>query len=268
VQVQPYIDAVVLSRLVPADAIGWFGAAKNIMGTLIAPALIIGAAAYPRLSRAASSLPLFKAEFQATVRPALWLGSLGAVGTWLFADGAVALVYGHKQYGPAGMILKVFGPGLFLLFIDVMFANALTAMGRASSFSVVKMVSIGVSTGLDLLLIPWFQGHYGNGGMGAVAAFILSELAVFAGAVWLMPRGSLGPGMAIDTGKAMVCVAATALIFGAVPPVPIFVGIPVCVAAFAVSSLATGLLRRRDLELLQSALRKGGPQAAAAPATS
>jgi O-antigen/teichoic acid export membrane protein len=262
VHVQPYLDAVVLSKLVPADAIGWFGAAKNIMGTLLAPALIIGAAAYPRLSRAASSQPLFKSEFQATVRPALWLGSLGAVGTWLFADAAIALVYGHRQFGPAGTILKIFGPGLFLIFIDVMFGNALTAMGRASSFSIVKLASVGVSTGLDLLLIPWFQTRYGNGGMGTVAAFILSEFVVFAGAVWLMPRGSLGRGMAVDMGRAVVCVAATGLIFAAVPPLPIFVGIPVCVAAFSLSSLATGLLRRRDLELLQSSLRKQRPQVA------
>lgn len=260
VHVQPYLDAVVLSKLVPADAMGWFGAAKNIMGTLIAPALIIGAAAFPRLSRAAGSLPHFKSEFQATVRPALWLGSLGAVGTWVFADAAVALVYGHKQFGPAGMILKIFGPGLFLLFIDVMFGNALTAMGRASSFSIVKLASVGVSTGLDLLLIPWFQSHYGNGGMGTVAAFILSEFVVFTGALWLMPKGSLGPGMAVDMGKAVACVAGTALLFEALPPLPIFVGIPVCVGAFALCSLATGLLRRRDLDLLQSALRKDRPQ--------
>jgi hypothetical protein len=95
-----------------------------------------------------------------------------------------------------------------------------------------------------------------------VAAFILSEFVVFAGAVWLMPRGSLGRGMAVDMGRAVVCVAATGLIFAAVPPLPIFVGIPVCVAAFALSSLATGLLRRRDLELLQSSLRKQRPQVA------
>ena len=56
------------------------------------------------------------------------------MGTFLFADGAIALVYGHRQFGPAGIVLKVFGPGLFLLFVDVLFGNALTAMGRAGAF--------------------------------------------------------------------------------------------------------------------------------------
>jgi len=36
VSVQPYLDAVILSKLAPADAVGWFGAAKNVMGTLLA----------------------------------------------------------------------------------------------------------------------------------------------------------------------------------------------------------------------------------------
>src|SRR5207302_6618932 len=105
VSVQPYLDAIILSKLAPADAVGWFGAAKNIMGTLLAPAVIIGAAAYPRLSRAASDVSTFNAEVRATLRPMLGLGALVGVGTYLFADSVIALVYGRQQFGAAGSIL-------------------------------------------------------------------------------------------------------------------------------------------------------------------
>jgi O-antigen/teichoic acid export membrane protein len=265
VQVQPYLDAIILSKMVPADAIGWFGAATNIMGTLIAPALIVGAAVFPRLSRTASSIPVFKAELQASLRPILWLGALGSVGTYLFADGAIALIYGHRNFGPAGLILRFFSPGILLLFIDVMFGNALTAMGRASKFSMVKTVSIVVSTGFDILLIPWFQSRYGNGGIGVVAAFMLSELVVFAGALWLMPRGTIGRGVALDVGKAVLSVGLTAGLFGLLPELPIYVGIPACVAAFALCSLALGLLRRRDLDLMLAVMRKDRKAVSPAP---
>jgi len=134
VSVQPYLDAIILSRLVPGDAIGWYAAAKNIMGTLLAPSLIIGAAAFPRLSRAAGDVPTFNAEVRATLRPMLFLGALAAVGTYLFADAAIALVFGQRNFGPAGTILKVFAPGLFLLFVDVLFVNSLTALGRTAAF--------------------------------------------------------------------------------------------------------------------------------------
>ncbi len=256
VQVQPYLDAIILSKLVPGDAVGWYGAAKNMMGTLIAPALIVGAAVYPRLSRTASSIPVFRAEFQATLRPTLWLGALGAVGTYVFADAAIALIYGHRHFAPAGLILRIFGPGILLLFVDVLLGNALTALGKAGLFSIVKVVSIAVSTGLDLFLVPYFQRRLGNGGVGVVVSFLLSEFVVFAGAIRLMPHGSVGRGVLLDVLRALGSLAMTTLLFTAVPPLPLFIGIPVCVAAFTLASLATGLLRRDDVELLVAVARK------------
>src|SRR5450631_724696 len=92
--IQPYIDVVILYKLAPADAVGWYGAAKNILSTISAPALIIGAASYPRLARTAANGGPFKAEVRAALRPILWLGALAAIGTFLFADDAIAIVYG------------------------------------------------------------------------------------------------------------------------------------------------------------------------------
>src|SRR5882724_458110 len=90
---QPYIDVVILSKLASADAVGWYGAAKNILGTMLAPATIIGAASYPRLARTAANGGPFKAEVRAALRPILWLGALAAIGTFLFANDAIAIVY-------------------------------------------------------------------------------------------------------------------------------------------------------------------------------
>jgi O-antigen/teichoic acid export membrane protein len=260
--VQPYLDAIILSKLVPGDAIGWYGAAKNIMGTLLAPSLIIGAAAYPRLSRAAFDLPTFSAEVRATLRPMLFLGALAGIGTYLFADAAIALVYGERNFGPAGMILKVFAPGLFLLFIDVLFGNALTALGRSTAFSVAKVASVVLSTGLDLVLIPWFQQRTGNGGIGAVLAFVASEVVVFAGAAFFLPRGSLGLPAALDVGRALGAGGLTALLFSWLPPLPIYVGVPACVVVFSLCALALGLVSRADLALLRTLVRRKAPAAA------
>jgi hypothetical protein len=182
---------------------GWFGAAKNIMGTLLAPAIILGAAEFPRLSRAASDVATFKTEVRAALRPILWLGALGGVGSVLFADMTITMVYGQRNFAPAGTILKVYGPGLFLLFVDVLLGNALTAMGRATALSVAKIGSVLLSIALDLILIPIFQKGTGNGGIGVVVAFAASEAVVFAGALFLLPRGSLGPSVAFDVGRAL-----------------------------------------------------------------
>lgn len=257
--VQPYLDAVILSKLVPGDAIGWYGAAKNIMGTLLAPSLIIGAAAYPRLSRAASDIPTFNAEVRATLRPMLFLGALAGIGTYLFADDAISLVYGARNFGPAGTILEVFAPGLFLLFIDVLFGNALTALGRSTAFCVAKVASVVLSTGLDLLLIPWFQRTTGNGGIGAVLAFVASEVVVFIGAGAMLPRGFVGTAPLLDVARALGAGGLTALLFSRLPPLPIYVGVPACVVAFTACALGLGLVSRADLALFQVLLRKKAP---------
>ena len=254
--VQPYLDAIILSKLVPGEAVGWYGAAKNIMGTLIAPSLIIGAAAYPRLSRAAFDVPTFNAEVRATLRPMLFLGALAGAGTWLFADAAIALVYGQRNFGPAGMILKIFAPGLFLLFIDVLFGNALTALGRSTAFSIAKIASVVISTGLDLVLIPWFQRRTGNGGMGAVLAFVASEVVVFGGSAMILPRRCLGKAVGLDVARALAAGALTVVLFESLPPLPLLAGIPACVITFALCALALGLLRRSDVAVLIAGVRQ------------
>jgi len=256
VYVQPYLDAVLLSKMVPKDALGWYGAAKSIMGTLLAPSLILGAAAYPRLSRVADDRAQFRTEFAIAQRPMLWLGGLAAVGTWLFAEVAIHVVYGQRQFGPAAVILQVFGLGLFLIFVDVLVGTALTALGRATAFAVAKIASVALALGLELVLIPWFQYRTGNGGIGVTVAAVISEVVIFAGGLMLMPRGTLSGAVFVDGFRALCCGLATWALFQVLPPLPPWLGIPFCIAAYAALSSAVGLLRREDVRMLASLLRR------------
>lgn len=256
VSVQPYLDALILARLAPPDSVGWYGAARTLMGTLVAPSLIIGAASFPRISRAAIDPRTFNAEMRSTLRPMLVLGALASVGTWTFAEAAITLVYGRHHFDPAGAILRVYAPCLFVLFVDVLFANALTAAGKATSFSVVKVVSIAVNVGLDFALVPYFQARAGSGGLGIVVAALTSEIVVFAGAVFLLPRAAFGVAAAADTARALAAALATALLFHWLPPLPLYAGIPACVVAFALCALCTGVLRPADVSLLAAVARR------------
>jgi O-antigen/teichoic acid export membrane protein len=216
--VQPYIDAVLLSKLVPKDAVGWYGAAKSIMGTLLAPSLILGQAAFPRLSRAAVDRTLFRTEMAVAQRPMVWMGGLAGVGTWLFADVAIHVVYGHRAFGPAGIILSVFGLGLFLTFIDVLLGTALTALGRSTAFAMVKVAAVALGTALELWLIPRFQARTGNGGLGVVVSLVVCEALVFTGLLLLMPRGMVGRGILADAGRALAAGVGTVLALRLLPP--------------------------------------------------
>lgn len=251
VSIQPYLDAMILSKLVPPTSVGWYGAARNIMGTLFAPSLILASAFYPRLSRAANQPGALTGELRAALRPMLWLGALGGVGTYLFADVAVALIYGARGFGPAGAILRYFSLGLFAMFVDVLLGHAITATGHAVGFAVTKFGSVIVSTALDFVLIPHFQAHAGNGGIGVIVAFIASEVVVLAGSIYLLPRGSLGLKVLADVVRALGAAAATGAVLLALPSFSPVLAIPACVLIFAAISLALGLATRSDVELLR-----------------
>jgi O-antigen/teichoic acid export membrane protein len=256
IQAQPYLDAIILSKLTPAIAVGWFGAAKVILGTLMAPATILGAAAYPRVARASADPVALRREVRAALRPLLWLAALGGTGTYLFAATVIRLIYGSAGFGPAATILEVFAPGLFLLFVDILLGNIIYACGRGTGFAVAKIISVAVGTGLDLLLVPVFQARYGNGGIGVVVAFALSEIVVFIGAMFVLRGGTFEPAAALDVARALGSAGATLLLFRLIPSVPFWVGIPLCVLSFAAFSVALGLTSRSDLAVLQGLLRR------------
>jgi O-antigen/teichoic acid export membrane protein len=253
VTVQPYLDALVLSWLAPPDVLGWFGAARNILGTLIAPATILGLAAYTRLARAAGSQDDFRSEVGWSLRAMLWLGALAALGTYVFAGPVITAIYGGA-FSPAAAILRAFAPGFFLLFIDMLLTMATYAAGRMTVLVVAKTVSVAAGVGLNFILVPWFQAHAGNGGIGVVVSFAVTELIVFAGVVLALPRGALGGHTVYEIARAVLAAAATLAVLRLLPPVPPWVGVPLCVATFVAMSRLTRLLRSEDVALAKAAL--------------
>jgi O-antigen/teichoic acid export membrane protein len=252
---QPYLEAVILLQLAPAAAVGYFGAARTIVGTLLAPAVILGTAFYPRIARAGHDATTLPGEVQAALRPVLWLAALGATGTFLFAETAVRLIYG-SGFGPAATILRCYAPAIFLLFVDILLGNILFVVGKARSFAVVLAAKVVLSAGLSLVLVPVLQERTENGGIGIVLAVTLSELMVMASALALLPRGTFARHAALDTARALGAATATAFLFLVIPPVNYPLGIPLCIATFGTASWLLGLMRRRDVDTFLGIFRK------------
>jgi O-antigen/teichoic acid export membrane protein len=258
VSAQPYLDAIVLSQLAPTHVMGWFGAAKNILGTLMAPAVILGAAAYPRIARVSHERVALRREVKAAFRPLLWLGALAGTGTYLFAPAVVGLIYGSQAFGPAALILQVFAPGLFLLFVDILLGNIIYASGYGTQLAIAKVVSVVVGTALDIALIPVFQAHMGNGGIGVMVAFAISEFVVFAGALRALPSGILDPRTLVDVARALGAAVVPIVLFRLLPTLPFWLGIPLCVVSFAAAAQLFGLMGVGDLGVVSTMLRRRG----------
>jgi O-antigen/teichoic acid export membrane protein len=244
---QPFIDVIVLSALTPPEVVGWYGAARTIMATIFAPATILCAASFPELSRASGSIPDLQRTLRAPLRLILGLAALATVGTYLFADVAVSLIYGRGHFDSAAALLKIFAFALPLLFVDMLFATAVTAIGKIKEISVLKALSVGVSTGLAILFVPLCQARFDNGGIGLVLAFGFSEVLMLAAVFGLLPRGAVYRGALLDFLRAAASAAGTVVILWALPTITPWVAVPACVAVFMILALASGLVRRTDL---------------------
>lgn len=261
VAVQPYFDANILYKLAPRDVVGWYGASWTIAGTLVAPAMILGATMYPRLSRAAGNHDEFRRALRTAIRPLLFVAVLGGVGTYLFADFAISVLYSHKQFGPAADILKAFSPALVLLYVDLLFGFAILAAGKAGRLATAKVAAVAVVTGLELILVPYSQTHFSNGGIGIMIAMGVGEVLMVAAAILLI-REAFDARMLIDLVRGAVSGAATILLMRPLASLSPFVGIPLCVALFLLVSLVVGLVNRDDLELLTAGIRNRRASAA------
>jgi O-antigen/teichoic acid export membrane protein len=260
---QPFIDVIVLSKLVPPEVVGWYGAARNIMGLLLVPASILATASLPELSRVSGSTPDLRHALRGTLRLLLALGGLAAAGTFLFADVAVSVIYGRGNFEPAVAVLQFFAPVTLLYSMDMLFAATLTAAGKTKEIAVFKALSVAIGTGLNVLFIPVCQARMGNGGIGLVLALGSTEVLMLTAYLWLVPRGAVDRSALADFLRAAAAAGATVLAFSALPSITPWLGVPACVAGFTALAIWFGLILGTDLEkfagLARNTLERAAP---------
>ena len=254
---QPYLDAVILSKLAPPAAMGWHAAAKTFISALVTPAAILASAAYPALSRTAADPEAFRRELATALRPLLWIAAGATCGTYLLADVAIHAVYGRDSFAPAIAALRLFAPALLLFFFDILLGHACVAAGKARPFAVAKAFSVVASTALGVVLVPVFQARTGNGVLGVVAAFAGSELVMIGAALALLGRRALTRGVAAQAGRAVLAASTGPVVWVLLSTVGPLLRAAVGGAAFLAVSAALGLVTAADLTQLRQGLRGG-----------
>jgi O-antigen/teichoic acid export membrane protein len=259
VAVEPYFNANVLYRMTSPTVVGWYGAAWNIAGTLIAPATILGSTMYPRFSLVAGDPVELKRTFNASFRPLLLLAVLGAVGTYLFADVPVGLIYGSRKFGPGADTLRAFSLVLLLMYVDIFLGMVILATGNSGRLARTKVGAVIFAAALLLVFVPLCQRRYGNGGLGVMYAMAIGELPMLITAGFLA-RAMIDRQTLSDVCRSLIAGGATIFLMRLVPAsVPPYLTIPVCILAFMGLSLLSGALKRSDMEMLVASFRKSPP---------
>jgi O-antigen/teichoic acid export membrane protein len=251
---QPLIDAAFLSKLAPPEVMGWFAAMRRLVGVLLFPATALIGALYPTLCR------LFaqdKEEFSRTASSSL-RGTCAvvvpvALGTALYADTAIDL-FSKQAFGPAADNLRLMAIFIALVYFSMPLGTCVLAAGKQRAWSIVQSLCLVFSVGLDPLLVPWFQRHYGNGGLGLCLSSTLSEVVVVAFGVWLTPKGIFDRPFFKSLLLSMVAGAAMVLVARLASPISAYVGAPLAVIAYGVVLALTGGIEPEKLANVRAAI--------------
>jgi O-antigen/teichoic acid export membrane protein len=251
---QPYVDTLFLSKLAPG-AVGWHAAARKLIGVLVFPAAVLGGAMYPTLCRLhATDRQGFVQATNGALRSTCLLVFPVALGCYLFPEIGIA-VFSRKSFGPAEENLQVLSVFLFLMYFSMPLGNCLIASGRQRTWALIQAVCVAVSLVGDPLLVPWFDRHTGNGGLGVCWTTTLSELLMVAFGVVLCPRGVFDRRFARSLALGAVAGVAMVVTARALSRLNSFAVAPIAVVVYAVVLWLTGGIEKQQIAMVTEMIR-------------
>jgi O-antigen/teichoic acid export membrane protein len=253
---QPNVDALFLANWASADAIGWHAAAKRLIGVLVAPAGAIIGGLYPTLCRL---YPTDREQYALTARSALVTTALCVIPVALccaFYPDVGVRIFSRAAFGPAEDNLRVLSLYLLLAYFSMPLGTCLVSAGLTRPWTLAQLGCVAISAGLCPPLIRYFQEGRGNGGLGVCVAMVVSEVAMVAVALWMVPKGVLDRSLAKRLARACVAGAAMALVARLLSWLSPFVGAPLALLTYALCLRATGGITAEETERIFAYLRR------------
>jgi O-antigen/teichoic acid export membrane protein len=252
---QPFLEIVLLSAFVGPVAVGWYGAFRNISGTVASPALILLGAAFPELSRTSHSLPDFQRTINVAGRVLCIAAAFTSSALYLFAEHIVAILYGHGRFEQTASILRVSAIFLPLLFFATLLASVIFVLGRTKALVVVSVIRIFVCAVLGWLLIGFWQQRFGNGAIALVIIAGGAEILAMTAYLALLPRGAVGSTTMLNLARAYITSLCTVVPLSMLQPLGLFYLTLLYALWFAVIAMVTRLILPSDLRLVLQVAR-------------
>ena len=208
------VDKLIMGGLVPTMEVGWYAAAYRIIGVVVFVPTLVITPLFPALSRCADDRPLLRRTVAQTIRLLLLLMIGMAAGTIVVASAVPSLLGWPSDYEhavPLMMILAVHEP---LVAIDMVLGVVLMAIHRERPWVVVGVLATAFNVASNYVAIPFFEHLLGDGAAGASITTVLTEILMFAGAVYLIPKSVFDPKLISQGARlALAGVAAVAVGF-------------------------------------------------------
>jgi O-antigen/teichoic acid export membrane protein len=244
---QSLLEALILSALATPAVVGWFGAARTILGIILSPALILVGASFPQFSRAAQSPAHLRSIFEGTSRVVLIIAAFSASFLYLFADHLIHIIYGHGRFRESADILRASAIFVPLLFLVMLLGSTLWAVGRNKILVAISIVRISFCTIANLFLISLFQERLGNGALGLVYIAGVAEIPALITFLAVLPREVVGYALLLKLTRAYLVVICVVVVGSLLQPLTLWYFVPAFALTFASVSMATRLVLPSDL---------------------
>lgn len=151
------IDTVILSFYSGQEAVGLYGAAYRILEVLILGAAYFANSILPLLSNyAREDREKLRRMFKKSYVVLLFLGVGAAIGTYLFAPLAIAIIAGPKFAGSI-VALQILSLVLVVAYFNHLNGYTLIALGKQWYSLAIALVALVVNVGLNLVFIPIYS---------------------------------------------------------------------------------------------------------------
>ena len=181
----------------------------------------------------------------------LLVNVLIGVGTYLFADVAIRVLYSRHGFERSVEVLQAIAPSLFFVGLGIYMGTLLNALRKRRRLAMAKVASIGAGIVLTLLLIPWAQNRFGNGGIGAALVSSGSEIVMLLFCLPILPRGFIDRSVASVAVRSLVVGGLTVAAGRLVQSWPVPLRLAIVLSAFVGFSAMLGLIRSSDRALLR-----------------
>jgi O-antigen/teichoic acid export membrane protein len=208
------IDVIMLKGMTSDSIVGWYGAGFRLYNAFMFLPHIFNTVFFPPMTRVAND-PDRQEDFKTNVHRLLNLMLLVAtpvsIVLFILAKPALLLLYGESPFLNAAPCLQLFSISLFLTCIDVLLATILVTKNKEKQWSYMAIIAAMFNPAMNAWMIPWTQNAYGNGGIGAALATVITEILMMIAALFLLPKGILSFKATLpNVGKALLAGAAMA----------------------------------------------------------
>jgi len=186
------IDTVMLSFMSTESVVGWYGASYKFFDTLMFIPSIFSIAVFPVMARLwGEGKTSFSRPLQKSMDFILLVGIPISITTYMYARQIISLIYGLDGFANSILLLKIFAIGMLLVYIDMILGTVLLASDRQKQLTRNSFIAIFVNVAMNLLLIPYSELHFRNGGVGSAIATLITELFIMFTMLAALPRAIL-----------------------------------------------------------------------------